>query len=235
MKRRILIVDDEPQIRTILKGYFVADGFDVIEAASGGEALQLAQDGVDLILLDVGLPDIDGLQVLTTLRQNSDVYVILVTARAEEVDKLVGLSVGADDYITKPFSPREVVARVRTILRRPRTDDQGPASEGVLEFDGLVIDEPRRTLMVAGREVTLSSLEFDLLVALAQSPGRVFSRAQLLEKVWGYDFYGDERVVDVHIRNMRKMLGDDASNPHVIGTVRGVGYRLLLEPRKGSR
>ncbi len=235
MKRRILIVDDEPQIRTILRGYFVADGFDVVEAGSGAEALQLAGEGVDLVLLDVGLPDIDGLQVLTTLRQSSDVYVILVTARAEEVDKLVGLSVGADDYITKPFSPREVVARVRTILRRPRNDDQAPASEGVLAFDGLVIDEPRRTLTVEGREVTLTSLEFDLLVALAQSPGRVFSRTQLLEKVWGYDFYGDERVVDVHIRNMRKMLGDDASNPHVIGTVRGVGYRLLLEPRKGSR
>ena len=234
MKRRILIVDDEPQIRTILRGYFVADGFDVVEAGSGAEALQLAGEGVDLVLLDVGLRHRRPAGA-DHPRQSSDVYVILVTARAEEVDKLVGLSVGADDYITKPFSPREVVARVRTILRRPRNDDQAPASEGVLAFDGLVIDEPRRTLTVEGREVTLTSLEFDLLVALAQSPGRVFSRTQLLEKVWGYDFYGDERVVDVHIRNMRKMLGDDASNPHVIGTVRGVGYRLLLEPRKGSR
>ena len=230
MKRRILIVDDEQQIRNILRGYFVADGFDVVEAGSGAEALQLAGEGVDLVLLDVGLPDIDGLQVLTTLRQSSDVYVILVTARAEEVDKLVGLSVGADDYITKPFSPREVVARVKVVLRRAGDRSGGDARppEAVLAFDGLVIDRERREIHNSVGPVTLSALEFDLLVALAAAPGRVFSRAQLLQEVWGYDFYGDERVVDVHIRGMRAALGDDAARPEIIGTVRGVGYKFLL-------
>jgi DNA-binding response OmpR family regulator len=238
MARRILVVDDEPEIRTVLRAYLEAEGHIVLEAATGAEALRraTAADGSapDLVLLDIGLPDLDGLDVLRTLRRTSDVYVILVTARAEETDTLIGLSTGADDYVTKPFSPREVVARVRTVLRRMREDtaaaDGASPSDDVLRFPGLVLDERRRELRVEGDEVTLSALEFDLLHALAASPGRVFSRAQLLEEVWGYDFYGDERVVDVHIRNMRKALGDDATDPRIIGTVRGVGYKLLLRP-----
>ena len=209
-----------------------------MEAGTGGEALRLMTlangQRPDLVLLDVGLPDLDGLEVLRRVRTRSDVFVILVTARSEEVDKLVGLGVGADDYITKPFSPREVVARVKTVLRRTgarAAADLGAAPPAnVLRFEGLTIDEDRREVLAGSEPVTLSTLEFDLLVALAEAPGRVYSRAQLLEKVWGYDFYGDERVVDVHIRSMRKVLGDDAASPHIIGTVRGVGYKFLLEP-----
>lgn len=234
MAHRVLIVDDEPQIRTVLRAYLESDGFEVAEVGTGADALrELTRTGarpLDVVLLDIGLPDLGGLDVLQKIRATSEVYVILVTARSEEVDKLVGLSVGADDYITKPFSPREVVARVKTVLRRTsaRADaGQAEAGDGVLRFDGLVIDRERREISIGAGPVTLSALEFDLLLALASAPGRVFSRAQLLEDVWGYDFYGDERVVDVHIRGMRAALGDDAANPEIIGTVRGVGYKFL--------
>jgi DNA-binding response OmpR family regulator len=235
MERRVLVVDDEPRIRSVLRAYLEADGFEVSEAATGREALQAATDAARppaLVLLDVGLPDLDGLEVLRTVRQNSDLPVVLVTARAEEVDKLVGLGVGADDYVTKPFSPREVVARVRAVLRRTGGGQAPVAEERVHRFDGLRIDEHRHEVVLDGTPVQLSALEFSLLVALASSPGRVYSRAQLLEQVWGYDFYGDERVVDVHVRNLRKALRDDAAAPRLIGTVRGVGYKFLLPARE---
>lgn len=224
------VVEDDDKIRRILRDYLVRDGFDVVEAATGVDALNVVGKGIDLVLLDIGLPDIDGLAVLQKIRATSDVYVILVTARAEEVDKLVGLSVGADDYITKPFSPREVVARVRTVLRRLR--DPAPETSDDLRFPGLRIDLMRREVQVGEQTVDLSTLDFDLLVALATEPGRVFSRAQLLEKVWGYDFYGEERVVDVHIRAIRAALRDDANSPNIIGTVRGIGYKFLLTPEE---
>ena len=234
MAHRVLVVDDEPQIRTVLRAYLEAEGFQVTEVGTGADALrELTRTGVrpfDVVLLDIGLPDLGGLDVLQKIRATSEVYVILVTARSEEVDKLIGLSGGADDYITKPFSPREVVARVRTVLRRSsiRTEAGGaPVKDPALIFDGLEIDRDRREISTPSGAVTLSALEFDLLVALASAPGRVFSRAQLLEDVWGYDFYGDDRVVDVHIRGMRAALGDDAANPQIIGTVRGVGYKFL--------
>ena len=230
MARRILVVDDEPQIRTVLRAYLTAEGFEVDEAATGADALNAVRREPDLVLLDIGLPDLSGLDVLAKIRATSDVYVILVTARAEEVDKLVGLSVGADDYVTKPFSPREVVARVRTVLRRLRTDVPEPQRRDVLRFPGLTIDQAGREVSTDAGPAELSALDCDLLLALAAAPGRVFSRAQLLEKVWGYDFYGDERVVDVHVRTMRAALGDDATSPRIIGTVRGVGYKFLLHP-----
>lgn len=234
MTRRVLVVDDEPQIRTVLKAYLEADGFEVVEAGTGADALNAVHglgDELDLVLLDVGLPDLGGLEVLQSVRKSSGIYVILVTARSEEVDKIVGLSVGADDYVTKPFSPREVVARVRSVLRRRRDEASSPAGpDPVLRFDGLTIDPDRREVGTAAGAVELSALDFDLLLALAGSPGRVFSRAQLLEQVWGYDFYGDERVVDVHIRSIRAALGDDATAPRIVGTVRGVGYKFLLRP-----
>lgn len=238
MARRVLVVDDEVQIRTVLRAYLEADGFAVSEAARGADALDIAlhrAEPPDLVLLDVGLPDLSGLDVLAKIRAASQTYVILVTARAEEVDKLVGLSVGADDYITKPFSPREVVARVKTVLRRVRDDAEPEPADAVLRFDGLTLDPERREVSTATGPATLSALDFDLLLALAGAPGRVYSRSQLLEKVWGYDFYGDERVVDVHIRSMRSALGDDATNPRIIGTVRGVGYKFLLPPAKEGR
>ena len=185
-----------------------------------------AARNVDLVLLDIGLPDVDGLQVLTQLRRSSQVYVILVTARTEETDKLVGLTVGADDYITKPFSVREVVARIKAVFRRMDVSTE-PDDADVIVIGDLRIDLGAHEVRQAGALVELSALDFDLLAALAASPGRVLSRVQLLEKVWGYDFYGDERVVDVHIRTMRKALGDDPLEPRYIATVRGVGYKFL--------
>jgi len=184
----------------------------------------------------VGLPDVDGLEVLRRIRATTDVPVILVTARAEEVDTLIGLAAGADDYITKPFSPREVVARVKTVLRRARPAGAAPDPDVPRArcYGAISIDPARREVRVDGAEVSLSSLEFDLLWALSDGPGRVYSRRQLLEKVWGYDFYGDERVVDVHIRSIRRSLGDDASTPRIIGTVRGVGYRFIPEDECGA-
>lgn len=245
MSRTVLVVDDEPQIRAVLRAYLQADGFEITEAGTGAEALRQLHSSpaapVAAVLLDIGLPDLDGLEVLRTIRASAgplaDVVVILVTARSEELDTLVGLSVGADDYISKPFSPREVVARVNTVLRRarsqPATAPSAPPDE-TLRFVGLSIDPIRREIRSGAAPVTLSALEFDLLMALARSPGRVYSRAQLLEKVWGYDFFGDERVVDVHVRSMRKALGDSATAPTVIGTVRGVGYKFLLDPLPAS-
>jgi DNA-binding response OmpR family regulator len=223
----IVVADDEPHIRDVLRGYLEAEGFKVVQAADGTEALRVVREHhPDLVLLDVAMPGLDGVEVLRQLRTESDVYVIMLTARTEEVDKLVGLAVGADDYITKPFSPRELVARVKAVLRRGRGTTATTPDEQLV-FRGLAIDLPRRALTRDGVPVELSALEFDLLVALAQAPGRVLTRRQLLEQVWGWDFFGDERVVDVHIRSIRRALGDPADAPQLVGTVRGVGYRFL--------
>jgi DNA-binding response OmpR family regulator len=230
--QRVVVVDDEAGIRRVLRAYLEREGFLVDEAADGPSALAFFDVSVasppDLVLLDIGLPGLDGLEVLRQVRSRSDVYVLLVTARAEEVDRLVGLGVGADDYITKPFSPREVVARVKAVLRRPRT---GPGDGRVLRFRRLTIDEQRREVSRDGEEIALSALEFELLLLLATSPRQVFTRAQVLEQVWGPNYIGDERVVDVHIRSLRQRLGDDANQPTYIGTVRGVGYRFLGDQR----
>ena len=228
--RRILVVDDEARIRGIVRGYLENDGYEVAEAGDGDAALTIADDWrPDLVVLDVMMPGADGLEVLRRLRTTSEVPVILLTARSEEVDKLVGLSVGADDYVTKPFSPRELVARIKAVLRRGAAQPADAAER--LAYAGLVIDVDAREIERNGRPVDLSTLEFDLLLALARAPGRVLTRRQLLEKVWGYDFYGDERVVDVHIRSIRKALGDDANAPELISTVRGVGYKFVATPQ----
>jgi DNA-binding response OmpR family regulator len=186
----------------------------------------------DLVVLDIVMPGLDGIEVLREIRTFSDVYVIMLTARVEETDKLIGLSVGADDYLTKPFSPRELVARVKAVLRRRRPGDGpvGGGRDGVIGSADLVVDPDRRQVTVDGEPATLTALEFDLLAALVAQPGRVFSRRQLLEAVWGWDYVGDDRVVDVHVRNLRKALGDRADAPRFIGTVRGVGYRFEQEP-----
>lgn len=228
---KILVVDDETNLRTLVGSYLRAEGFEVAEATGGAEAVDLVRRRhPDLMILDVRMPGMDGIEALREIRTFSDVFVIMLTARAEEADKLIGLSVGADDYLTKPFSPRELVARVKAVLRRSRGGNRGGDDE-ILAFPGLTIDLARRTVATDGATEHITALEFDLLAALASQPGRVFSRRQLLEAVWGWDFIGDERVVDVHIRNLRQALGDSATEPVVIGTVRGVGYRFLPEPR----
>jgi DNA-binding response OmpR family regulator len=213
----------------VLRHYLIADGFEVAEAASGEEGLDRMQSlHPDVVVLDVRLPGKDGFEVLAELRRTSSAYVLMLTARAEEIDRLLGLSLGADDYVVKPFSPREVSARVKALLRRSRSPET--ATDDLLEVGRLRIDQARRLVTLSGSQIELTVLEFDLLATLASAPGRVFTRRQLLERVWGWDFFGDERVVDVHIRNLRQALGDDAQNPSVLATVRGVGYKLVEDP-----
>lgn len=218
---KILVIDDEQSILDVVTAYLRPEGFEVRTAADGPTGLQVARSfKPDVVVLDIMLPGMDGIELLTRLRRESDVYVILLTAKTEETDKLVGLAVGADDYVTKPFSPRELVARIKAALRRLQG---GEATEAqVLIFPHLRIDVGSRRVWVGEREVELTTTEFDLLKTLAEHHGRVLSREQLLEKVWGYDYFGDDRVVDVHIGHIRQKLGDD----RFIVTVRGVGYRF---------
>ena len=226
---KILIVDDEASIRNLVRSYLEAEKFEVLEGENGADAISLTRaNSPDLVVMDVGMPVLDGLEALREIRTFSDVYVVMLTARSDEVDKVIGLSVGADDYLTKPFSPRELIARIKAVLRRQRGVAVASDADR-LTFAELVIDLGRREVSVADSPADLTTLEFDLLAALAAQPGRVFSRRQLIEAIWGWDYFGDERVVDVHIRKLRKALGDDAGEPSIIGTVRGVGYRFIPE------
>jgi DNA-binding response OmpR family regulator len=227
---RILIVDDEAPIVDLVCAYLRQDGFQVATAANGLVALEEAQRfQPDLVVLDVLLPDLDGLEICRRLHQTMDVGILMVSARAEEVDRLMGLGAGADDYLTKPFSPRELVARVKAILRRIRPALS--ASPDVLSFKRLhlEIDVERREVRRGGRLIELTPLEFQLLRVLASSPGRVFTREQLLQRIWGDDFFGTDRVVDVHIGLLRRKLEVDPSMSQPIQTVRGVGYRFSDE------
>ncbi len=225
---KILVVDDEPRLTRNVKAYLEAAGYTVQTAADGMEALQAARlFRPDLIVLDIMLPGLDGIQVLQRVRQESDVFVLMLTAKAEETDKIVGLNVGADDYMTKPFSPRELVARIQAVLRRGRGN---PAPAPAMNFRRLRIDVEARRVWKDGTEIELTTTEFDLLRALASHCGRVLSREQVIEHVWGYDYYGDERVADVHIGRIRKKVEDDPANPALIVTVRGAGYRFEDEP-----
>ena len=224
MASTILVVDDEESMRDMLTRYLSAEGFTVETAGDGPAALAAARRlQPDLIVLDVMLPGMDGFEVLRRLRETSQAYVLMLTARAEETDKVVGLTVGADDYLTKPFSPRELAARVKALLRRQRGSADRPP---VLEFSRLRIDPGERRVWKDGTEVSLTSLEFNLLLALAGHPRLVLTRPQLIEKVWGPDFYGDERVVDVHIKELRRKLEDDPAHPALLTTVRNIGYRF---------
>lgn len=230
--QRILVVDDEKPIRELVASYLKEDGFVVEELSDGQAALERVQraDDLDLIILDVRMPNLDGIEALREIRRLSDTYVIMLTAASEETDRLIGLSVGADDYVTKPFSPREVVARVKAVLRRVRNDRMASSSDHRTEpmlFADMVIDVDEHQVSVDGKPVELTALQFTLIRTLAESPGRVFARHQLIERVWGRDFFGEERVVDVHIGNLRKALGDDAAEPRFVATVRGVGYRFV--------
>jgi two-component system alkaline phosphatase synthesis response regulator PhoP len=220
----ILVVDDEPTILNTVEAYLEGEGYTVHTALDGPSALKAARAfRPHLVVLDIMLPGIDGLEVLRRLRQESDVYVLMLTARADETDRIVGLTVGADDYLTKPFSPRELVARVKAILRRGRGADSG---EQMLAFARLRIDPDARRVWKDDAPVDLTPIEFDLLYALIRHRGRVLSREQLIEQVWGYDYYGDDRVVDVHIGRLRKKIEDDPANPALVVTARGVGYRF---------
>lgn len=224
----ILIVDDEENLVHLLRGYLEREGFTVLAAQDGLTALELARKSKpDVVILDLMLPGVDGLEVCRRLRQFSEVYVLMLTAKSEEIDKVVGLSVGADDYVTKPFSPREVVARVQALLRRARSvgqqgDDGAPP---VHEYGNMVIDEARHEVVVGGEVVSLTPREFALLVALASHPGRVFTRGQLLGRAWGDEHY-DEHLVDVHLANLRKKLHEPSGGTAFVETVRGVGYRF---------
>jgi DNA-binding response OmpR family regulator len=222
---RVLVVDDEASIVDLVRGYLEREGMDVISADDGPTALEFIREWApDVVVLDVMLPGIDGFEVLRRTRTMTDAYVIMLTARAEEIDRIVGLSVGADDYLVKPFSPRELAARVHALLRRPRLG-AAPNAEAWRAGD-LVVDPRRRSVRLRGARVPLTVIEFDLLATLFREPGVVHTRQQLLDRVWGVDYVGDEHVVDVHLGNLRRKLGDDASRPVYVETVRGVGYRL---------
>ncbi|MCU0521119.1 MAG: response regulator transcription factor [Anaerolineae bacterium] len=222
---RILVVDDEQSIVDVVTAYLRQEGYEVHTALDGPSGLKAARVlKPDLVVLDVMLPGMDGIEVLTRLRRESDVYVILLTARSEETDKIVGLSVGADDYLTKPFSPRELVARVKAALRRLH-GGVSSVEAPTLTFRHVRIDTGSRQVWADADPVDLTATEFDLLKALAEYRGMVLSRERLLQLVWGYDYYGEERVVDVHIGHIRQKLGGDG----FIVTVRGVGYRFVDE------
>ena len=226
---RVLAVDDEEPILALVRGYLEREGWQVVTAASGLEAVEIAQASApDVVVLDVMLPGIDGFEVLRRIRAFSDAYVILLTSRSEEMDRIVGLTAGADDYLVKPFSPRELVARIRALLRRPRTS-MGDPQEATLHGE-LAIDQRRRTVTLRNVPVTLTGTEFNLLAMLVSEPGVVFSRQQLLDRVWGIDFVGDEHLVDVHLGNLRRKLGDDATDPRFVETVRGAGFRFREDP-----
>ena len=220
---KILIIDDESSIHTVLTAYFKTEGYEFQSAYDGPTGLASARSfKPDIIVLDVMLPGMDGIELLANLRRESNVYVIMLTARSEETDKIIGLSVGADDYLTKPFSPRELVARIKAALRRLQNPTGNTGETVILNFAHLRIDVAARRVWVGENIIDLTSVEFDLLLALAQHQSMVLSREQLLEKIWGYKYFGDTRVVDVHIGHIRQKLGDET----MIETIRGVGYRF---------
>ena len=224
---KILVVDDEPSITNLISAYLKPEGFEVHTAIDGPSGLKAARAfKPDLILLDIMLPGMDGMELLSRLRRESEVYVILLTAKTEETDKIVGLSIGADDYVTKPFSPRELTARVKAALRRIQAGAGSGSEMSVLSFRHLHMDVGARTVTVDENPIELTAIEFDLLKALAENRGRVLSREQLLEKVWGGEYFGEMRVVDVHLGHVRQKLGRE----DLIATVRGVGYRFEDEP-----
>ena len=224
---RILLVDDERSVQTLLTYPLRKDGYDVITASTGQEALDRFREGqFDLVVLDVMLPEVDGYDVCRRLRAESAVPIIMLTAKAEELDKVLGLELGADDYITKPFSMREFRSRVKAVLRRAELSRNGDVVEEPLVHDELTIDFAKRSVELRAEPIRLTYVEFEILSALARSPGRVFSRSMLLERLWGDSSYRDPRTIDVHIRHLREKLERDPAAPELIFTVRGVGYHF---------
>jgi DNA-binding response OmpR family regulator len=227
---RVLVVDDERALADLVASYLTRDGFEVSMAHDGQQAIgQARQVDPDVMVLDLGLPVIDGVEVCRVVRTFSDCYIIMLTARTDEIDKIVGLSVGADDYLTKPFSPRELLARIQAMLRRPRastTSGKPSQEEPSRVFGTLRIDVAAREVRVDDEPVALTRTEFDLLEALSARPAMVFSRRQLIDAVWDQTWVGDEHLVDVHVGHLRRKLGDDPSSPRYVRTVRGIGYGM---------
>lgn len=226
MKKTVLVVDDNEKIVEVLAAYLEAAGYDVVTAHDGESALaRVREKRPDIALLDIMLPGVDGIELTRRFQREHDLPVILVTAKTDEIDRLIGLEVGADDYVSKPFSPREVVARVKAVLRR--VDRAGSAAAGeVIRVGDLAIDVGRREVTVDGKPVELTRTEFELLATMAAHPGRVYSRLQLLEAVSGDAFEGYERTIDAHVKNIRRKIGDDPKEPRYIRTVFGVGYKV---------
>jgi DNA-binding response OmpR family regulator len=215
---KVLVVDDEEPIRTLVRGYLEREGLEALTAADGPSAVEaVRREQPDVVVLDLNLPGLDGIEVCRQLRTFSSACVIMLTARGEEVDRIVGLSIGADDYLVKPFSPRELMARIHALLRRPRTADRAAAA-------GLEVDVARHQVAVDGTAIALTPIEFALLAALARVPGVVITRAELMSEVWGSGY--DDHLHDVHVAKLRRKIGDEPARPRVVETVRGVGFRL---------
>ncbi len=222
---RILFADDEEKMRNLVRMYLEKEGYQVEGVAGGEQAVSLAlQKKYDLIILDVMMPGQDGLSVCREIRKVSRVPIIMLTARGDEIDRVLGFELGADDYVVKPFSPRELVARVKALLRRTREFSTGVQQDNVKDFDGLSIDAGARKVVSSGKEIVLTPKEFDLLLFLAENAGKVFTREAILERVWGYDYFGDLRTVDTHIKKLREKLGQGSTK--FIHTVWGVGYKF---------
>ena len=227
MSKMILVIDDEPRLTSLVRGYLEMEGYRVVTAANGREALFAARDHKpDLIILDLMMPEVDGWEFMRLHRQERNTPIIMLTARVEDVDKIAGLEMGADDYLTKPFSPRELTARVRAVLRRTGSAAQEPET---VKAGDLILDLGARTVTDGNRNFALTRMEFDLLTTLMKHPGRAFSRLELLEQTQGYAYDGYERTIDVHIKNLRKKIETDTSNPQYVLTVFGVGYRFNSE------
>lgn len=230
MKRyKVLVVDDQPKLVKLLTTNLKTQGYEIIEAGTGKQAIELAAlEMPDVVILDLMLPDMSGFEVCDQLRAMSDVPILMLTARTRDNDKLHGFRVGADDYITKPFNARELVARVRALLRLIRHTGGEPAAN-IIQAGDLAVDRDRHTATVAGQPVDLTPKEFDLLATLIADRGRVFGREMLLERVWGYDYIGESRTVDVHIQRLRQKIESDPANPRYLLTVRGIGYKFAAE------
>jgi DNA-binding response OmpR family regulator len=232
MPPKVLVVDDEEKIAKMVGSYLEASGYESVLAFSGEEALaRFTSDSPECVILDINMPGKDGLEVAREIRKASNAPIIFLSARAQEIDKILGLELGGDDYVTKPFSPRELVSRVKAVLRRtsgPPT--RQPSTDGrntVLNCGEIEVDTAKRTVRLGARQVELTAVQFDILVFLMKRPGRVYSRIEILEGAAGIEYEGYERTLDVHIKNLRKALGDDTETPKYIGTVRGVGYKLI--------
>jgi DNA-binding response OmpR family regulator len=225
--KTILVVDDEPKIAAIARDYLEHAGFAVITASTGQAALEaVRRQRPDLVILDIGLPELDGLDVTREIRRESSLPIVMLTARDDELDKLLGLELGADDYLTKPFSPRELVARVKAVLRRVDRSDRGASDQAVIRAGELVLDPPRMRAELGDRQIELTPTEFQLLATLAAQPGRIFTRSQLLDALHGIAFESYERAIDTHIKNIRRKLEPDPRIPRLVLTVYGVGYRF---------